>query len=99
MYEENYFGIRYEAKQNEDLRIWCWSEEFYVTMYNGILHIMSYDISGRTALFSEDCELYQDNEKIRVFVTIGSRSYIKELTKLKSISVDYFDQLELNKLW
>lgn len=99
MYEENFFGIRYTARQNEDLRIWCWSEEFYVAMYNGILNIMSYDIGGRTALFAEDCELYAENATIKITVKIGSRSYIKELAKLRSISGDYFDQLELNKLW
>lgn len=102
-YTENYFGIEYNCKRDEDLVITANVKLAKICISEGLLHIFNRDSNGRTALFLNDVKsLVESKGCYKVVIRIGSPTYIKELAKwnrANPVHRDYAKQLDLGKLW
>ena len=99
VYKEDYHGIHYLVRQGDTLLIRASSSSFTLQCFAGVLHLLSKNSTGRTALFMADCEFYQTDTDWIITVAPGTASYIKELYCIRKISKTEGHQLQLGKLW
>lgn len=100
IYKENFCGINYECKRGEELNITADADDYALSSWDGVLHLMNKDLYGRTAVFINDLSFFQHTgDKILIKVLPGTPSYIKELFKVRPISKYEREIHNINLLW